>query len=164
MTEKYASNEINIRKAVEQDITDIGRLLLEVHKVHSDARPDLFRKGSRKYTDAELKAILKDNTRPVFVAAIDGQVAGYAFCIHQQHINDNNLTDIKTLYIDDLCVEEDMRGRRIGTLLYDYVIDFAKENGYYNVTLNVWADNKKALKFYESLDLKIQKIGMEKIL
>ena len=164
MTEKYVSNEISIRKAIEEDIPAIGRLLLEVHKVHSDARPDLFRKGSRKYTDEELKAILKDDTRPVFVAEIDSRVAGYAFCIHQQYINDNNLTDIKTLYIDDLCAEEEMRGRHIGTLLYDYVIAFAKENGYYNITLNVWADNKKALKFYESLDLKVQKIGMEKIL
>ena len=74
------------------------------------------------------------------------------------------MTDVKTLYIDDLCVDELARGQHIGKILYDYVIEFARENGFYNVTLNVWADNKNALKFYEKLGLKIQKIGMEKIL
>lgn len=164
MNEEIFKDEIVIRRAEERDIPVISNLLLQVHKVHSDVRPDLFRKGSRKYTDDELAVILKDDRTPVFVALIGGQVAGYAFCIHQQHINDNNLTDIRTLYIDDLCVDENMRGRHIGTQLYDYVISYAKENKYYNVTLNVWADNKKALKFYESLDLKVQKIGMEKII
>ncbi len=33
-----------------------------------------------------------------------------------------------------------------------------------NLTLNVWADNVSAVGFYESLGMKIQKIGMEKIL
>lgn len=74
------------------------------------------------------------------------------------------MTDVKTLYIDDLCVDEAVRGMHIGSLLYEYVLDYAGRNGYYNVTLNVWADNINAVKFYEKLGLKIQKIGMEKIL
>lgn len=79
-------------------------------------------------------------------------------------MNDNNLTDIKTLYIDDLCVDENVRGRHIGTALYEYVLSYAKQNGFYNVTLNVWADNPGAVKFYEKIGLRVQKIGMEKIL
>ena len=89
---------------------------------------------------------------------------GYAFCIHKQFVNDNNMTDIKTLYIDDLCVDELARSGHIGTRLYEYVLDFARQQGYYNVTLNVWADNVNARKFYEKIGLRVQKIGMEKIL
>ena len=89
---------------------------------------------------------------------------GYAFCIHKQFLNNNSMTDIKTLYIDDLCVDESSRGLHIGQQLYDYVIDYARAAGYYNVTLNVWADNKPALHFYEKIGLRVQKIGMEKIL
>lgn len=88
---------------------------------------------------------------------------GYAFCVHQQHINSQNLTDIKTLYIDDLCVDETARNAHIGSLLYEYVLDYARKNGYYNVTLNVWTGNDNAIKFYEKMGLKIQKMGMEKI-
>ncbi len=155
---------IKIRRAKDSDISAVDRLLFQVHKVHSDVRPDLFKPGAKKYTDDELKAIFNNDKMPVFVAENDGNVLGYAFCIHKQFIDDNNMTDVKTLYIDDLCVDESCRGHHIGETLYNYVIDFAKANGYYNVTLNVWADNVKAVGFYEKIGLKIQKIGMEKIL
>ena len=153
-----------IRKAELRDIPALGRLLYEVHKVHSDVRPDLFKAGARKYTDEQLEEILQSGERPVFVAELDGQVAGYAFCIPKQLVGDRSMTDVRTLYIDDLCVDEAARGKHIGTKLYDFVLDFAKRQGYYNVTLNVWADNKAAVKFYEKIGLRIQKIGMEKIL
>lgn len=153
-----------IRRAVEADIPVIDKLLYQVHKIHSDIRPDLFNKGTKKYTDEELKYIIADEFTPVFVAEKDGTVSGYAFCIHQQHINDNNLTDIRTLYIDDLCVDEASRGMHVGRALYDHVISYARENGYYNVTLNVWAGNDSAMRFYENVGLKVQKVGMEKIL
>lgn len=157
-------SDMIIRRAVEADIPVIDKLLYQVHKIHSDIRPDLFNKGTKKYTDEELKSIIADELTPVFVAEKDGMVSGYAFCIHQQHINDNNLTDIRTLYIDDLCVDEASRGMHVGRALYDHVISYARENGYYNVTLNVWAGNDSAMIFYESVGLKVQKVGMEKIL
>ena len=98
-----------IRRAVDADIPALDRLLFQVHQVHHEARPDLFKAGAKKYTDAQLKAILADDKTPVFVAERGGAVVGYAFCIHKQFVNDNNMTDIKTLYIDDLCVDERAR-------------------------------------------------------
>lgn len=156
--------ELAIRRAQESDIPTINKLLYEVLKVHSDVRPDLFKAGTKKYTDEELKKILEDDKTPVFVAEKEGNVVGYAFCVHQQYINNNNMTDIKTLYIDDLCVDEAARGAHVGKALYESVLNYAKAEGYYNVTLNVWADNVNAVKFYEKIGLKIQKIGMEMIL
>lgn len=153
-----------IRRATQQDLPTISKLLFQVHKVHSDVRPDLFKTGAKKYTDEEVSAILKNENTPVFVAEEKGQVLGYAFCIHQEMVGKKSMQEIKTLYIDDLCVDEEARGKHVGTALYEHVLQFAKENGYYNVTLNVWADNKKAVGFYEKLGLHIQKIGMEKIL
>ena len=157
-------SEINIRRAKNNDILTLDKLLFQVHEVHHMARPDLFKADAKKYTDEQLKEILANDKTPVFVAESDGKILGYAFCIHKQFINDNNMTDVKTLYIDDLCVDENARGKHIGKTLYDFVVSYAKENGYYNVTLNVWADNKKAVGFYEKIGLRVQKIGMEKIL
>lgn len=156
--------DITIRRANDGDIPALDRLLFEVHKVHSDVRPDLFKSGAKKYTDAELRDILKDEKTPVFVAETADGIAGYAFCIAQQHVGSRSMTDVRTLYIDDLCVDERVRGLYIGKRLYEYVLAFAKEQGFYNVTLNVWADNVKAVGFYEKLGLRVQKIGMEKIL
>lgn len=157
-------NDLNIRRAEDDDIPGISALLYQVHKVHSDVRPDIFIPGGIKYTESELKEIILDENRPIFVAEADKTVIGYAFCILVCHKNDTSLTDIETLYIDDLCVDENSRGMHTGTRLYEYVVDYARKIGCYNLTLNVWADNKGALKFYEKIGLRVQKIGMEKIL
>ena len=156
---------MEIRRATAADIEGIDKLLYQVNMVHHNGRPDLFKAGGRKYTDEQLLALLADDTRPVF-AAVDeaGHVLGYAFCILQQHPDDNILTDIKTLYIDDLCVDENIRGQHIGRRLYEYVKQYAKETGCYNLTLNVLACNESAKKFYERCGLVPQKYGMETIL
>lgn len=154
-----------IRRAEEKDIPGIGKLLLQVCMVHHRGRPDLFRAGGRKYTDEELRGILCDADRPVFVAVDETEtVLGYAFCVFQRHKGESAFTDIQTLYIDDLCVEEMLRGEHIGTELYQFVLEYARKSGCYNVTLNVWNENKTAMKFYEKCGLKTQKTGMETIL
>lgn len=156
---------MNIRRATAQDMDGINNLLLQVCLVHHKGRPDLFKYGAKKYTDEELLSIILDDKRPIFVAVDETQqVLGYAFCIFQQHLNNNIMTDIKTLYIDDLCVDQNLRGQHIGRQLYDAVLAFAKEKSCYNVTLNVWSLNESAMKFYEACGLKPQKIGMETIL
>ncbi len=157
--------DIVIRRAKEQDMDGINDLLCQVLMVHHNGRPDLFKAGCKKYTDDELSALIQDDSKPIFVAVdAAGRVAGYAFCVFLQHIDNNILTDIKTLYIDDLCVDEEIRGQRIGKRLYQYVLGFAKEQGCYNVTLNVWSLNESAMKFYEACGLVPQKVGMEQIL
>ena len=156
---------MGIRRAEECDMEGINKLLCQVLMVHHKGRPDLFKANVKKYTDAELLELLKDDNRPIFVSVDEQEtVLGYAFCVFQQHIGDNILTDIKTLYIDDLCVDETRRGQRIGKGLYEFVLDFAKASGCYNVTLNVWSCNLGAMKFYEACGLVPQKIGMEKLL
>ena len=153
-----------IRIAKEKDISKIGDLLSQVCLVHHKGRPDIFKEG-RKYSSEELKELMTDKNRPILVCTdSNDEVMGYCFCIFQQHENDNVLTDIRTLYIDDLCVEENARGQHVGTALYRHVQDFARQSGCYNVTLNVWTCNEGAMKFYESLGMKPQKIGMEQIL
>lgn len=156
---------ITVRYAAERDLPDLVRLLEQVELVHHHGRPDIFKCGGRKYTDEQLCAILADAATPVLVAVDeDDRVLGYAFCIFKQYLDDNILTDIKTLYIDDLCVDENCRGQHIGRTLYDAVLAFARERGCYNVTLNVWSCNQSAMRFYEKCGLVPQKVGMEVIL
>jgi ribosomal protein S18 acetylase RimI-like enzyme len=153
-----------IRRAEHKDIEKIGDLLSQVDMVHHNGRPDIFKIG-RKYSDSELEELLLDSERPILVCVDDNdEVMGYCFCIYQRHIEDNILSDIKTLYIDDLCVDEKLRGRHIGKQLYEAALALARESGCYNLTLNVWSCNPSALRFYESCGLVPQKIGMELIL
>jgi len=153
-----------IRRARSEDLPSINKLLYEVQNVHSDIRADLFKPNTKKYNDEQLLAIINDDKTPVFVYESDGNIVGYIFCIFRQFLQSETMTDVKTLYIDDLCVDESARGQHIGTKLYEHVVQFAKEQGCYNVTLNVWADNANAVRFYESVGMTVQRYIMEKIL
>ena len=153
-----------IRKASLKDIPKINDLLRQVNYVHYEKRKDIFKMGN-KYTDKELEALIQNDQRPIFVLTNNqDEVLGYVFCIIEQHLNNQLLTDIKTLYIDDFCVDEICRGQHLGTELYNYVKEYAKSIGCYNITLNVWSLNESAKKFYEHLGLIPQKIKMEDIL
>ena len=90
-----------IRRAKKEDSPYILKLLEQVLEVHHKGRPDIFKGNCRKYTQSELYDIIKDDSKPIFVAEENDIVLGYAFCVITQHINNNILTDIKSLYIDD---------------------------------------------------------------
>ena len=154
-----------VRRARKEDIARILELLIQVDMVHHNGRPDLFKGPATKYGADELEEIIKNDSTPVFVCVNEeGTVMGHAFCMHKQITDDRVLTDVRTLYIDDICVDEAFRGHGVGRALYDHVIEYARSLDFYNVTLNVWSCNPGAVKFYETMGLKPQKIGMEKVL
>ena len=155
---------MTIRFACENDIPQMLDLLLQVGEVHHQIRPDLFRAGAQKYDEATLKRLLKTSDRPILAAEEDGKMVGYAFCILQVTKNDPVLCDRRVLYIDDLCVDENHRGRGIAGALYRRALELARELSCDAVTLNVWWGNDNALRFYENCGLQRQKIGMEKVL
>ena len=152
-----------IRKAVKRDIQTIIELLHQVDMVHHVIRPDLFKPNTTKYNEQELEALLDDDSKPIFVYD-DGKVLGHAFCQITEVKDHHLLQDVKTLYIDDICVDEWARGQHVGKALYEYVCDYARSIGCYNITLNVWEGNNPASCFYRDMGMKVQKTGMEIIL
>lgn len=152
-----------VRLMEEKDIDDVSNLLKQVNLVHHLGRPDLFRKNN-KYSKEELKELLKENDYHIFVYENEGRVVGHAFCITKIQDETPLLNHVKTLYIDDICVDSNQRGKGVATSLFEYVKKYAKDNEYYNITLNVWAFNDSAYKFYEKMGLNPQKITMEEIL
>ena len=150
-----------IRLANEQDIPGLLRLLQQVGQVHHEIRPDIFRSGAQKYDEAALEEILADPMRPIFVAVEGDFVLGYCFCIHKNTQGDPVLTDRKELYIDDLCVDETCRGKGVATRLYRYVTEYAKNQGYAFITLNVWEGNDNARRFYEHMGMTPRSTNME---
>jgi len=153
-----------IRKAKKRDIPSIIELLHQVDMVHHVIRPDLFKANTTKYDEQELEDLLGDNSKPVFVFESENGVLGHAFCIITVIRDDKLLQDIKTLYIDDICVDEKARGKHVGKALYEYVHDYALSIGCNNITLNVWEGNDAALSFYRNMGMKVQKTTMEIIM
>lgn len=154
-----------IRQAENKDIDDVLRLLAQVNDVHAAGRPDLFIKGHTKYSATELRQIFADPTTPVFVDVDkEGHVLGYCFCVIQDNTGSRHLQQIKTLYIDDLCVDQDVRGKGVGKRLYEYVTEYGHRQGCHNLTLSVWECNRDAMGFYRRMGLVTQKTYLEAIL
>ena len=152
-----------IRRAEIKDISGIISLLHQVNMVHHVLRPDLFKPHTTKYNEQELEDLLGDDSKPIFVFE-DGKILGHAFCMITKVKGDKLLQDIKTLYIDDICVDENARGKHVGKALYEYVRDYAQSSGCNNITLNVWDGNDAALSFYRNMGMKVQKTTMEIVL
>ena len=150
-----------VRYATENDISGLLALLRQVGQVHHDIRPDIFPDNTLKYDEVALKELLKDESRPVFVATEGDLVAGYCFCVHRQIQNGTCSVRRKELYIDDLCVDENHRGTGIATTLYRHVTAYAKDCGCDFITLNVWCGNEQAMKFYEHAGMHPRNITME---
>ena len=155
---------MEIRFAKPEDVTGILTLLKQVGRVHHQGRPDIFRSNAQKYGASQVLAMLDSAKTPIFVAVENEKVLGYGFCILRPYKDDPVIADHLELYIDDLCVHEDRRGQGIGKAIYENILRYAKMRKCYNVTLNVWSCNESAMKFYESLGLKPQKVGMETLL
>ena len=153
---------MTVRRAERKDTPRIQQLLWQVEQVHHRIRPDLFRDGGSKYTDAQLADILADDARPV-LAAVDenDRLLGYAFCKFEEYRDDNIMQDRRTLYLDDLCVDETLRGRHIGRALFEAVRDYARAHGCRDLTLNVWTGNDAARRFYESCGFRPRKVCMD---
>ena len=152
---------MDIRCATERDIPGLLALLRQVGQVHHDIRPDIFPENTLKYDENALKELLKDNTRPVFVAVCGNFVAGYCFCVHKDCENTSVSVRRRELYIDDLCVDQGHRNQGIAGRLYRHVTAYAKDCGCGFVTLNVWCGNDSAMRFYEHAGMTARHIMME---
>lgn len=155
---------MKIRFAIAEDVPGILALLQQVGALHHEGRPDLFRKGAQKYGASQVLSMLEASDAPIFVAVEDGAVLGYGFCQVKSHALSPVFNDFTELYIDDICVDKNCRGKHIGTEIYQEIRRYAKMRKCHNVTLNVWSFNESAMKFYEACGLKPQRVFMETVL
>lgn len=154
-----------IRKANANDYKGVERLLVEVNNLHQKLRPDMFIENAVKYDEKKFDDIISNESTPVFVAVDDeGNVLGHLFCSVLDYVQVKVYKDFKSLFIDDLCIEESARGQGVGKALYEFAIGYARENGCYDVTLNVWEGNNSARAFYEKMGMFPKETQMEYIL
>ena len=153
-----------IRRAVVADIPKLQNLLSQILSVHHAVRPDIFKANGSKFSDQELEDIMSNDQRPIFIYEDDkGDLLGHLFLIIQE-AKGLATQPKKTLFIDDLCVDELARGQKIGEKLYQFAYQKAIEWECYNLTLNIWNANEGAVRFYEHMGMIPQSMRMETIL
>ena len=149
-----------IRLATTNDIPRLLELLHQVNMVHYERRPDIFKPHTTKYNAEQLPDLLTQPDKAIFVYEDEG-VQGYAFVQMEDVHNDILLQDMRTLYIDDICVDEQARGKHVGKQLFEHVRAYAEKLGCGAITLNVWEGNDAAMAFYRKLGMSVRKTYME---
>ena len=165
--EKIVRNGLNmeIRKARKDDLNGIEKLLVQVNNLHVELRPDIFVANAVKYDEEKFDALISSDKTSVFVAVDDeGKVIGHLFCSIRDYKQVAVYKDFKTLFIDDLCVAESAHRQGIGKSLFDFALKYARQNGCYDITLNVWSGNDSALAFYGKMGMFPKETQMEYIL
>ena len=144
-------------------MNDIPRLLELLHQVnmeHYERRPDIFKPHTTKYNAEQLQDLLTQPDKAIFVYE-EECVQGYAFVQMEDVHDDILLQDMRTLYIDDICVDEQARGKHVGKQLFDHVRVYAEKLSCGAITLNVWEGNDAAMAFYRKLGMSVRKTCME---
>ena len=149
-----------IRLATTNDIPRLLELLHQVNMVHYERRPDIFKPHTTKYNAEQLQDLLTQPDKAIFVYE-DESVQGYAFVQMEDVHDDILLQDMRTLYIDDICVDEQARGKHVGKQLFEHVRAYAEKLGCGAITLNVWEGNDAAMAFYRKLGMSVRKTCME---
>lgn len=156
---------MEIRRAKEKDIEKIKDLVSQVLEIHANIRPDIFISGTTRYTEEELIQMIRDDKKPIYVAVNEkDEVLGYTFCKIFEPFSSDTMKPLKTMFIDDLCVDSSIRGMSVGKELFEFVKNESKKLGCYELTLNVWEGNDSAKHFYEKMGMKTKKTLMEYIL
>lgn len=153
---------MEFRLAVSSDAPAIASALRNMLEIHHNGRPDLFREGATKYDEKTVADMIAEGKDMIYVAACGLTVCAYAIC-RIEYISGHPIRrDMKTMYLDDLCVIPEYRDRGIGHRFMNMLFDEAKKRGCDNFELNVWEFNSRAVSFYESCGLTVQRRRMEK--
>lgn len=144
-----------IRFAQADDLPDICRIRRQVHKVHTDGRPDIYREPENPEAfDQLLRNIFSEDNYRLMVYETERRTAAYALIRLITTEGSCMKQDRFSYFIDEFGVDEDCRRHGIGTALMNAIFEQAKKNHAASVDLDVWTFNEAAERFYRSLGMK----------
>ena len=154
----------HIRQATQEDAALLARLNHSVQHTHHKLNPDRYKdnRPDEPGVIAEFERRLQTEEDLIYIVEVDGAAVGYASCKYTIPGENPYVQAAPRLHIDQAGVEEEFRGKGIGTALVAHVEEVARERGIDSVTLGVYGRNQDALRLYERLGFTIESVRMIK--
>lgn len=149
-----------IRKMILEDYEEVKEIFREVHNLHLENRPDIYKNGDSLPIEV-FKEFLNDNDYLNYVYIVDNKVIGALISIIKTTMDNSIVKAHKICFIDSLGIKEEHRHQGIGKKLYEHLKNEIKSQNIDAIELNVWGFNKNAINFYESLGMTIKNIRYE---
>lgn len=147
---------MKIELAKEQELEEINKIAKQVHDLHVNWRPDIFKSIEEVIPKEKFKELLDKDE--IYVAKVEGKIIGYATISIKERMNIPGLYDRKILDLEAICIDKEYRNKGIGTEFIRHLINLGKEWGCTDLYLNVNEENKNAIKCYEKLGMKVKNI------
>lgn len=130
---------IQIRRAVKEDCARLLELIRELAE---------YEKAPQEVT-VTLDHFTESGFGPnpvwwAFVASVDGKVEGFALYYVRY-----STWKGQRMYLEDILVTEKMRGKGLGKLLFDHLLEEAKEKNFQGMVWQVLDWNEPAINFYK---------------
>ena len=143
------NNGINVRFAAEKDLPRINELRAQVHALHAEGKPEIFKPGFPDALRDYVFEILIDPNKSIAAAEYDGKIIGFAVLNHITRPETPFMYERDYLDIDEFGVDESFRRRGAASAMIEFIREYAVSQGFSRVELNVWGFNEDALAFYE---------------
>jgi diamine N-acetyltransferase len=152
---------ISIRNANQNDYESLLPLFRQIHELHVNIRPDLYRENSTPVAQEYFESQLADVKQAIFVATKGNEIVGFVVTKEEEVTENPFVRARKLLVINSLCVAETERKNGIGNILLNYVIDYGKSLNVDSIELGVSEANSSAIEFYESNGMTTKSRKME---
>lgn len=145
-----------IREANKNDVdSNLLKLYIEGFNMHYSQRKDIFSNKEIEELKNNLINLLENLNEIIFVIDKNDDIIGYAALQFKDKTT-------KSIWIDEIIIDNNYRNNGYGKDLINEIFKFAKENDCQRIELNCWSFNADALKFYDKLGFKQQRVILEK--
>ena len=143
---------VSIRAATMDDYAGLCALMAEVHRLHLDQLPYLFRETEGPVCGRDyLQRLIDDEQVGLFVAELDGALVGFVNVALREAPDIPIIVPRCYAHISDVVVRHDHWRAGIGRALMDRAHRWARDQGATAVELNVYEFNDGARAFYQVL-------------
>lgn len=152
-----------VREANVNDYIGISSLVLEVHNLHVENRPDVFLEVDNPFLKEQFEDLLNSNDTKLFVVENTDNKDLVAYSIVKIMATSclPILIQRRFAYIDNFCVKDSYKRNGIGKLLFQHIIGYAKSQGASSLQLSVWEFNHDAINFYKAAGMSTRNRKME---
>ena len=148
--------KITIEVPKKQDFKKVNKIASQVQNIHVAWSPDRFKKVEEVISKELFNKLIKNEE--ILIAKKEEEIVGYVMIKIEER--ETPITKYrKQINIEAICVDEEHRGKGIGTKLIQAVEKIGKAQGCTNLCLTVHEKNKRAKKVYEKIGFKVKSIA-----
>ena len=150
-----------IRFAEYEDLKRVNELRKQVNDLHVIGKPDVFKPGFSRELQDYVYTIFRDPLKKIVVCEQDGTLCAFAVLNHITRPENPYRFEQDFLDIDEFGVDEAFRRKGIATEMIRFIRDYAKNEGFSRIELNMWEFNQSALEFYEAVGFRTYRRYLE---